>query len=112
MEFIGFLVVLLIGGALAGTVLDALSDPAIIEKIATYSPWIASNADIAAYISAGVLVVVTVMIPFRMMTNRHAGETNELQWIGSSVVVGVTVISVVLSIGYLLSLGWVAATSG
>jgi protein-S-isoprenylcysteine O-methyltransferase Ste14 len=105
MEFIGFLVVLLVGSLIIGTVIDALSQQAVIDAISSYSPRIAEHSQTIAVICGVVLAFIVMSFPLIVKVREHKTGSNAMVKIGMAT----SLIVFVGSLGYLISVGIIAA---
>ena len=114
MEFIGFVVILVVGSAVINMLLEAIKEPELINAIGEYSPWLASNSEIISVAAFIVLTIIVLMIPIKLKRREVETGTNGMEVIGMGVSFwfeGVIICLGILATGYIAGIGFLAATS-
>jgi hypothetical protein len=110
MPYVGFLVVMLTGAGLIVLVQSVANDPVFVALLAQHSQWAAAHAQTLGFVAAGIVFVITAMIPWRLM---HSDDGEEklamLGLLGGAVAQVCFLICLLPAAGYLIGLGWFAA---
>jgi len=114
MEILGFIVILLGGAMVIRVIGESITDPKVVEQIAQSSPFIADHSDVLYWVSTVILTIILLMIPI-YLKNKQIESLGDggmalvgrfaMYWIQ-----GVVVCLGIISLGYLLGVGWTAAT--
>lgn len=113
MKLIGLMAFFLIGSVLINSLLQVLNEPAVVDVIRDLSPALANNLMETTLAAAVLLALAVIAIPPMVMSkerqmaksNGQTGSAFETLGFGTCIVV------TVVAIGYLLGVGWVAATA-
>lgn len=105
MEFIGFIVILGVGSLVVGELMKALSQQPVIDAISQHSPWVAEHSQTLAITFGIILMLGVLLIPLVIKHKKPEAESNAMTAIG----ITVSVTAMVFSLGYLLSVGFIAA---
>jgi len=114
MEFIGFIIIMLVGAFLLIFITDALQDPAVIQELTNFSPMLGSNAELFTWIATGLLALVIIRIPLKLKLKNLETGVNHMEVIGRGFMFwleGAIIFLGIISLGYLLSVGWIASNT-
>jgi len=109
MQALGLMAFLLIGGMLINALLSVLVQPAVQAAIEGSMPFIAGHLTTLTLVSGVILAFIVVAIP-PLILNREREDgvgISAFEMIGFATAIAMGIASV----GYLLSVGWVAATA-
>lgn len=111
--YLGFMFIFIAGSLAIGDVTDAIRSPETLKKLYEISPWLASNVDILYWVSLCILVIFLAMVPVFIMAKGTRNEENGLEILGGGIIYlafWIFVCMAIISVGYLVGIGWIAAT--
>lgn len=112
LEFIGFLVILLVGGSLAKLVQSFSTDHIFVQWLSAMHPSLATHASSIGWTAFGLVFVITLLIPPILMFKADGSGKSYMVGLGRGVALVVGAIASALylpSMAYLIGLGWFAA---
>jgi len=113
MQFIGFLVIMLLTGVTTNLVREVSYDPEFAAIISTYSPWAGAHAVELGWASAAVVFLVGITVPWFLLKKDQVDGGDRMGVIGSAVgiasVAYVLIFTAIPFVGYLLGMGFFMA---
>ena len=109
MQALGIMAFLIVGGLAGNSFLSVLAEPHVQSAIEGSVPFIAGHATTLTYIAAGALALMVVAVP-PLILNRERGN-GVIDGAFVKLGFGLAISIGVASMGYLLGIGWIAATA-
>lgn len=118
MQFLGMIIVFVIGGLAISLTNTVAADAAFVAAIAAHNHWVAQHSVMVGYIASGILLIGTIAIPPLLMRKdaNDGGERLEIIGLigfltGKFLIIAMGLLLFIPSIGYLAGMGWFAAQS-
>lgn len=109
MQAIGIMAFLLIGGLSINELLGVLSQPTAQEAVIDVAPFLAERLTESTLIAGVILALIVVAMPPIIMHRESINDQSESLFEKLGIMVGIG--AGFASVGYLVSIGWVAAAA-
>jgi hypothetical protein len=109
MQALGIMAFLIVGGLAGNSLLSILAQPHVQSAIEGSVPFIAGHATALTYIAVGALALIVVAFP-PLILNRER-ENAVIDGAFVKIGIGAAISMGIASVGYLLGIGWIAATA-
>ena len=117
MQFIGFMVIMVVTGLAAFLANTTAGDPEFVTALAAYSSWAAEHSVTLGWVASGAICLAGIAIPPMLMKREFVDGRDRMAEIGevtSSFALSYMLICGLLflaipGVGYLFGMGWFAA---
>ena len=109
MQVLGIMAFLVVGGLVGNSFLSVLAQPNVQSAIEGTMPFIAGHLTTLTFIAGAILALIVLAIP-PLILNRER-ENGEVDGAFVKIGFGAAISLGIASVGYLLGIGWIAATA-